>query len=114
MISKPCYKERLEYNELAPEEEPKVLAVATSCKVKRLYEEIAGWATAFLSFYDDNNEEMPDLGIRVSTKLPDSYLLQFRRVIDPWAPASEKEVDEIHELVMYSPEGRASIPTPRQ
>lgn len=114
MISKPCYKEQLEYNPEAPEEEPKVVAIGTSCRVTRLYEEIAGWATAFLSFYDDNNVELPALAIRCSTKLPDMYLLQFRRVMDMWAPATEKEVDEIHQLILYSPEGRASIPSPRQ
>lgn len=112
MITKPCYKPVLRYDPENPEAEPVEVSVGIECRIVKMWEEIAGWATCQLEFTNILGASIPELGVRFSTKLPDhDSLRKFRKLVEHTVESTEAEVDEIHELLLYSPEGRASVPT---
>jgi hypothetical protein len=100
MFTVPCNKELLDL------EGNSILKTGASAGISLMTEPLVGRATCKVTFFDADGAEIPELSIWFTTEVPSAYLLEFRRALT----GNSEKLDELHEILLLSPEGRASVP----
>ncbi len=81
--------------------------VNATAQIVELSEVIVGYATARIKFFTGAGKDL-DADIAFTTVVPEGWLTLFRRVMSQAATALE--VEQVHQLILYSPEGNIHAP----